>query len=144
MSRLGYKYDAPTHGFDVLVNANAIVEISLERTDGPFGPTNWKSGDSYTDQTGYIYRRFYPPIVPGVGGVVAGTYRIKARIVGQPDTEVSVEAVLQYGVFQAYPPQKVLRQPGVKVDETAIGLVPLEPGDPACKNCVRLGGKRIE
>lgn len=144
VSRLGYKYDAPTHGFDVLVNANAIVEISLERTDGPFGPTNWKSGDSYTDQTGYIYRRFYPPIVPGVGGVVAGTYRIKARIVGQPDTEVSVEAVLQYGVFQAYPPQKVLRQPGVKVDETAIGSAPLEPGDPACKNCVRLGGKRIE
>ena len=144
VSRLGYKYDAPTHGFDVLVNANAIVEISLERTDGPFGPTNWKSGDSYTDQTGYIYRRFYPPIVPGVGGVVAGTYRIKARIVGQPDTEVSVEAVLQYGVFQAYPPQKVLRQPGVKVDETAIGSAPLEPSDPACKNCVRLGGKRIE
>ena len=144
VSRLGYKYDAPTHGFDVLVNANAAVEISLERTDGPFGPTNWKSGDSHTDQTGYIYRRFYPPIVPGVGGVVAGTYRIKARIVGQPDTEVSVEAVLQYGVFQAYPPQKVLRQPGVKVDETAIGSAPLEPGDPACKNCVRLGGKRIE
>ena len=124
------------------MNANAGVEISIERTDGPFGPTNWQVGTSYTDQTGYIYRRFYAPIVPGVGGVVAGTYRIKARITGQPDTEVSVEAVLQYGVFQAYPPQKVLREPTAKVGLFLVDLAPRAPGDPACTGCIRMEGKR--
>lgn len=142
VSRLGYKYDAPTHGFEVLVNANAGVEISIERTDGPFGPTNWQAGTPYTDQIGYIYRRFYPPIVPGVGGVVAGTYRIKARITGQPDTEVSVEAVLQYGIFQAYPPQKVLRDPTAKVGLFLVDLAPRAPSDPACSGCIRMEGKR--
>ncbi|MCY7356338.1 MAG: putative Ig domain-containing protein [Rudanella sp.] len=142
VSRLGYKYDAPTHGFEVLVSANAAVQISIERTDGLFGPTDWQAGTTYTDQNGYNYRRFYPPIVPGVGGVVAGTYRLKARITGQPDSEVSVEVVLQYGVFQAYPSQKVLRQPGGKVEEP-LAEAPLVPTNPNCGNCVPMQARRL-
>jgi len=136
VSRLGYKYDAPTHGFDVLVNANAAVEIRIERTDGPFGPTNWQTGTPYTDETNYNYQRFYPPIIPGLGGVVAGTYRIRARINGLPETEVSVEVILQYGVFQAYPPRRIVRQP----DEADR---PLVAADPTCTICIPMQGKRI-
>lgn len=139
ISRLGYKYDAPTHGFEVLVGANAPVEIRIERTDGPFGPTDWQRGTAQTEQTGYAYQRFYPPVIPGVGGVVAGTYRIQARIIGQPDTEVSVEAVLQYGIFQAYPPQKVLREP-TKEGEPLANF-PIVPDD--CGGCVRAQGRRL-
>jgi hypothetical protein len=142
VSRLGYKYDLPTHGFEVLVNANAAVEIRIERTDGPFSPTDWQAGEAYTDQNGYIYRRFYPPIIPGVGGVVAGTYRIKARIAGRPDSEVSVEAVLQYGVFQAYPPQKLLRQAIIKLDAPVD--FPLVPGDANCRVCVPIEALRLK
>lgn len=141
VSRLGYKYDAPTHGFDVLVDANAAVEISLERMDGPFAPTDWRPALSYTEFTGYIYRRFYPPVVPGVGGVVAGTYRIKARIIGQPTSEVSVELVLQYGVFQTYPAQKLLRQARVKLDN--LPTFPIIPNDPNCGVCVSIQANRL-
>lgn len=135
---LGYKYDAPTHGFEVLVDANSPVQIRLERVDGPFGPTDWQMGTAQTEFTGYNYRRFYPPILPGVGGVVAGTYRIKARIADQPGTEVSVEVVLQYGVFQAYPPQKVLNSP--ELSEPLVNF-PIVPDN--CGGCIPMQGERI-
>lgn len=137
ISRLGYKYDAPTHGFDVLVSANAAVEIRLERTDGPFGPTDWQAGTTHTEETNYNYLRFYPPIIPGVGGVEAGTYRIKARIIGQPETEVSVEVVLQYGIFQAYPPQRIMRKPN-DADRSPAAA------DIICVLCVPVQGQRIK
>lgn len=136
ISKLGYKYDAPTHGFDVLVNANAAVEIRIERIDGPFGPTDWQAGATYTNEASYNYWRFYPPIFPGFGGVEAGTYRIRARINGLPETEVSVEVVLQYGIFQAYPPQRIVRQP----DDADR---PFLAADPTCVRCAPMQGKRI-
>ncbi|WP_185155529.1 sialate O-acetylesterase [Rudanella paleaurantiibacter] len=135
INRLGYKYDAPTHGFQVLVAAESPVQISLERVDGSFSPTDWQMAVSYTEQPGYSQQRLYLPVSPGVGGVVAGTYRIKARLANQPDTEVSVEVVLQYGVFQAYPPQQLIRAPRAN-DK-------LQPRiEPGCGGCVPLQAQR--
>ncbi|OIN59678.1 sialate O-acetylesterase [Arsenicibacter rosenii] len=100
--KIGYKYDVPTHGFQLLVDASTAVEVRLERLDGTFSPSDWGTAQSYTNESGYGYQRFYAPVAPGVGGVEAGRYRLSARIAGQPSTAVGVEVVLQYGIFPVY------------------------------------------
>ncbi|TAE31613.1 MAG: hypothetical protein EAZ91_07175 [Cytophagales bacterium] len=140
VTRLGYKYDAPTHGFEVFVEANSAVQVRIERLDGPFGPTDWQLATLYSEQPGYSFRRFYAPLLPGVGGVVAGTYRIVARIANRPETEVSSEVTIQYGMFQTYPPQKSMRE--VTGEITPLFVFPLVPSD--CVGCVRMEGRVLK
>jgi hypothetical protein len=117
ITKLGYKYDVPTHGFQALADATSSVEIKLERLDGPFSPSDWGAAVANNSVPGYGFQRFYAPITPGVGGVEAGKYRITARLAGQPNTELSVEVTLQYGVFTVYPLQTIARQSSVRMDD---------------------------
>ncbi|WP_019987624.1 sialate O-acetylesterase [Rudanella lutea] len=101
VSQLGYKYDRPSHGFQLLVMAQGPVDLKLERLDGPFGETNWASGAITANFGAFNYFRNYSPAAPGVGGVEPGRYRLWARRAGTAGTEVSVEVTLQNGQFQA-------------------------------------------
>lgn len=146
--RVGYKYDAPTHGFQLLVDASTSVEVRLERLDGTFTENSWVAAEAFTGETGYSFQRNYPPLTPGVGGVEAGRYRLSARVAGQPSTAVAVEVVLQYGVFPVYntttnpqpqpptttttpPPAAVagIRKLGYKYDAPTNGLQVLVDAD---------------
>ena len=117
ITKLGYKYDAPTHGFQALADATSAIEIKLDRLDGPFSPSNWGAASANSSVPGYGFQRFYTPVTPGVGGVEAGKYRLSARLTGLPNSELSVEVTLQYGVFTVYPLQTIARQSAVRMDD---------------------------
>ncbi len=117
ITKLGYKYDTPTHGFQALADATSGVEIKLERLDGPFSPSDWGVAVANNSVSGYGFQRFYNPVTPGIGGVEAGKYRLSARLIGSPNSELSVEVTLQYGVFTVYPLQTIARQSAVRMDD---------------------------
>ena len=117
ITKLGYKYDVPTHGFQALADATSAVEIKLDRLDGPFSPSNWGVASANGSVPGYGFQRFYSPVTPGVGGVETGKYRLSARLSGYPNSELSVEVTLQYGVFTVYPLQTIARQSAVRMDD---------------------------
>lgn len=101
--RLGYRYDAPSHGFHLLVGANGPVEVRLERIDGGyFGETNWGSASDNGDQPGFNKARYYSPIMVGVGGVEAGRYRLSVRRAGDQGAGVWVEVNLLDGRNTVY------------------------------------------
>ncbi|RIV18456.1 hypothetical protein DYU11_28185 [Fibrisoma montanum] len=99
--RIGYKYDAISHGFQLLADASGAVEMRLERLDGQFNETNWGPATASTEYSGYTYYRFYMPPVIGFGGVEAGRYRLSVRSQGDSGTGVSAEVTLQDGVHEA-------------------------------------------
>lgn len=101
IGQIGYKYDMPTHGFQLLAQAQGPVEMKLERLDGAFGETNWGSGTSGNGYTGYNYFRYYAPQRAGVGGVEPGRYRLSVRKPGDSGNGQSVDVTLQNGQFQA-------------------------------------------
>jgi hypothetical protein len=101
ISQIGYKYDMPTHGFQLLGQAQGPVEMKLERLDGTFNETNWGRGTAGDGYTGYNYFRYYAPQSMGVGGVEPGRYRLSVRKTGDGGNGQSVEVTLQNGQFQA-------------------------------------------
>ncbi len=86
IQQVSYKYDAPTHGFDVYVQADGPTEVRLERLDGAFSASGWfqMTGGGYGN--GFNYTRFYAPASIGVGGVEAGQYRLTVQRTGQTST----------------------------------------------------------
>jgi hypothetical protein len=101
---IGYKYDMPTHGFQLLAQATVPVQMRLERLDGAFGPSDWSNATSTSDYPGYNYMRYYAPITMGVGGVEPGRYRLSVRKVGDTGNGQSIEVTLQNGLRQVATP----------------------------------------
>ena len=101
ISQIGYKYDRPTHGFQLLAQAQGSVEMKLERLDGAFSETNWGNSTANTNFLGYNYFRYYAPQGLGIGGVEPGRYRLSVRKKGDSSNGQSVEVTLQNGQFQA-------------------------------------------
>lgn len=145
--KLGYKYDAPTNGLQVLVDADGSVQIKIERLDGAFSPSDWGAGQTYTNETGYNFQRFYPPVAPGVGGAVAGRYRLSARQADNASTEVSVEVVLQWGVFGIYPVPTVAKSNSIDSEtiqrQFYIPTFVIPSNQLGCGNCIPLDAERI-
>ena len=146
ITKLGYKYDAPTHGFQALAEATSAVEMKLERLDGSFSPSGWGEAVADNSVPGYNFQRSYLPTTPGVGGVEAGKYRLSARLTGYPDSELSVEVALQYGVFTVYPLQTIARQSALRMDD----LLPrfsgprfVVPDDCLPRPCLPIQAERI-
>ncbi|MCY7356945.1 MAG: hypothetical protein LH609_05650 [Rudanella sp.] len=100
--KIGYKYDMPTHGFELLTEATGLVDVRLERLDGAFGLTNWGSSVVSGDYSGYNGYRRYSPVAAGVGGVEAGRYRLSARLTGDSGNGQSVEVTLGNGQSEAW------------------------------------------
>ncbi len=94
---IGYKYDAISHGFQLLANADGALDMRLERLDGNFAETNWSSASSTADYAGYTHARFYAPVQVGVGGVEPGRYRLWVRQQGDSGEGYSVEVTLVDG-----------------------------------------------
>jgi Carbohydrate esterase, sialic acid-specific acetylesterase len=94
--RIGYQYDAQSHGFNLLISATNTVEARLERIDGGyFGDTNWAKADNNTSTGGsYNYIRPYLPAVIGIGGVEVGRYRLSVRLAGNKTAGQWVEVSL--------------------------------------------------
>lgn len=145
--KLGYKYDAPTNGLQVLADADGGVQIRIERLDGPFTPTDWGTAQSYGDVSGYNVQRFYPPVFPGVGGAVSGRYRLSARLTDQPDTEVSVEVDLLWGVFGVYPVPTVSNTTGINNNTLQrrfyVPTFVIPSNQISCGSCIPLDAQRI-
>ncbi|TAE31268.1 MAG: T9SS C-terminal target domain-containing protein [Cytophagales bacterium] len=99
--QIGYKYDMPTHGFQLLALTQGTVEMKLERLDGPFGETNWGASTASSEYGGYSQYRYYAPIGMGVGGVEPGRYRLSVRKPGDSGSGQSVDVTLQNGQFKA-------------------------------------------
>ncbi len=104
LTAIGYKYDLPTHGFQLLVNATAAVDVKLERLDGYFGETNWGAATAGNQYTGYTYFRAYNPLSMGVGGVEPGRYRLSVRLTGDTGSGVSTDVTLGNGSFGVWAP----------------------------------------
>lgn len=98
VQRVGYKYDAPTHGFQFLAQAPGAVEMKLERTDGAFGESNWAIATQGEEFFSFNNFRYYSPIAMGIGGVEPGKYRLSARKPGEINNSVSIEIILQHGI----------------------------------------------
>jgi|GEM_PF-1770602 len=101
IGQIGYKYDLPTHGFQLLGQAQGPVEMKLERLDGTFNETSWGNGTAGSGYSGYNYFRYYSPRGLGIGGVEPGRYRLFVRKTGDNSNSQSVEVTLQNGQFQA-------------------------------------------
>lgn len=101
IGQIGYKYDLPTHGFQLLGQVQGPVEMKLERLDGAFSETNWSNGTTSNSYSGYNSFRYYAPQGPGIGGVVPGRYRLSVRKTGDNGNGQTVEVTLQNGQFQA-------------------------------------------
>ncbi|OIN56274.1 sialate O-acetylesterase [Arsenicibacter rosenii] len=104
LTAIGYKYDMPTHGFQLLINATTAVEVKLERLDGYFGETNWATAASGNQYAGYTNFRTYNPLSMGVGGVEPGRYRLSARLAGDTGQGISTDVTLGHGVFGVWAP----------------------------------------
>lgn len=104
LAAIGYKYDMPTHGFQLLVNATAAVEVRLERLDGYFGETNWATATAGNQYAGYTNFRTYNPLAMGVGGVEPGRYRLSARLAGDTGSGTSTDVTLGNGSFGVWAP----------------------------------------
>ncbi|WP_185155380.1 sialate O-acetylesterase [Rudanella paleaurantiibacter] len=90
--RIGYRYDAPTHGFEALVWASEPVEIRMQRLDGGlFTDTNWTLASPTANFPSFNQFRNYPPVALGVGGIEWGRYRLSVRRQGDTGTGVWVE-----------------------------------------------------
>lgn len=100
--KIGYKYDRPTHGFELLADATGSVQVRLERLDGNFSETNWGGVVVSSDYAGYNNYRRYSPAAVGVGGVEPGRYRLSVRLVGDSGNGQSVEVTLSNGQLEVW------------------------------------------
>ncbi len=92
IERIGYRYDAPTHGFEALIWASVPVEIQMQRLDGgPFTNTNWAVATPTSNFPSFNQFRNYPPVALGVGGIEWGRYRLSVRRQGDTGAGVWVE-----------------------------------------------------
>lgn len=98
VQRIGYKYDAATHGFQLLAQAQGIVEMKLERLDGNFSETNWASSTQSDDFFSFNNFRYYAPAGMGVGGVEPGTYRLSVRKPSDTSNSLTTQVTLQHGI----------------------------------------------
>ncbi|GAB4021578.1 sialate O-acetylesterase [Spirosoma koreense] len=99
--RLGYSYDAVSHGFYLMAQSDVPVDFRLERIDGGgFNNSGWQSAvtasqvPGYSDFADYNYFLFYSPPYPGSGGVESGRYRLSVRRKGDNGSGFWCEANL--------------------------------------------------
>lgn len=101
ITKFGYKYDAISHGFQLLAKTTVSVEVRMERLDGGFGETNW-GGMSPASTYTYSHFRYYDPAPVGVGGVVPGRYRMSIRKSGDSGAGWWAELYLLNESFPVY------------------------------------------
>ncbi|GAB2558563.1 sialate O-acetylesterase [Spirosoma areae] len=99
IQRFTYSYDPASHGFSMMVQATAPVEVRLERIDGgTWANSNWEDAlsqipdeDSYAE---FNYIRQHLPPMAGVGGVEPGRYRLSVRLDGTTGPGLWFDATL--------------------------------------------------
>ncbi|MBC3787839.1 sialate O-acetylesterase [Spirosoma utsteinense] len=104
ITRIGYRYEMQSHGFYFMVQADAQVEIRMERIDGGgFNDAGWYQPlpssqlPDYAEFADFNYLRNYPPTSFGVGGVEPGRYRLSVRRQGTTGSGVWFDATLLDG-----------------------------------------------
>ncbi|WP_254448593.1 sialate O-acetylesterase [Spirosoma rhododendri] len=107
--RIGYRYEADSHGFFAMIQANTTVETRMQRLDGgPFSDTNWQiaapvsQAPDYTEFADFNYVRNYPPVALAVGGVEPGRYRLSVRKQGSTGDGIWFETTFLSGRTTLY------------------------------------------
>ncbi len=107
--RVGYRYEADSHGFFAMIQANTTVETRMQRLDGgSFSDTNWQvappvsQAPDYTEFADFDYVRNYPPAALGVGGVEPGRYRLSVRRQGSTGDGSWIETTFLNGRTTLY------------------------------------------
>ncbi|CCH55036.1 conserved repeat domain protein [Fibrisoma limi BUZ 3] len=101
ITRIGYRYEAGSHGYYIMVEATSQVDVRMERIDGgPFDDSGWhqspprSQAPNYAEFADYNYVRFYPPVAFAVGGVEPGRYRLSVRRTGDTGNGYQIETYL--------------------------------------------------
>ncbi|GAB3542142.1 sialate O-acetylesterase [Spirosoma fluminis] len=103
LQRIGYRYEAESHGFFAMIQASAPMEVRLQRLDGGSSDSGWNpapaSGQApdFADFADFNYIRSYPPISGGIGGVEPGRYRLSVRPQGTTGDGIWYEVQLLDG-----------------------------------------------
>ena len=134
--RVGYRFDYLSHGFFIMVRADAPMEVRLEPTDGGlFNDTGWHLAPPSSQSPDFIqfadfnYIRSYPPPRAFVDGVRPGKYRLSVRRQGSDGAGVWAETTLLDGRNIAYYPMEAVAPIPPVVNMT----------NPAASGCLKSG-----